>query len=190
MKKAWIDSLHWMEEHHHTISGEYTAQIRSLLCQVSWKDHIKGLGSGLTTMEMAAFLSKEWLSNTHIYTMLSITRHLCHNVISSADPYIEIASPDFTSHLFNSPLLSAMHISPDYTSNALKSVIRIGDKIKCASSGIHIAAIVYSPKNYWAYLLIDSKARTIQWGDSLGRPMPAGGEDRLRAWLLFFLPHM
>ena len=189
-KKAWIDSLHWMEEHHHAIPEEYTARIRSLLCQVPWKDHIKGLGSGLTTMEMAAFLSKEWLSDTHIHTMLSITRHLRHDIISSASPCIEIVSPDFTSHLFNSPLLSTTRISPEYTSNAPKSVIRIGDKIRCASSGIRIAAIVYSPENHWACLIIDSKARTIQWGDSLGRPMPVGGEDRLRAWLLFFLPHI
>ena len=166
------------------------ARIKLLLCQVPWKDYIKGLGSGLTTTEMATFLSKKWLSDSHIHTMLAVTRHLRHNVLSGADPCIEIASPDFTSHVFNSPLLSTTQVAPDYTRNAPKSIIRLGDKLKCAASGTLIAAVSYSPENHWACLLIDSKARTIQWGDSMGRAMPTGGEVWLRAWLSFFLPHM
>ena len=105
-KKAWINALRWMEEHRHTIPEEYTARVKSLLRQVSWKDYIKGLGSGLTTTEMATFLSKTWLSDTHIHAMLSVTRHLRHDILSCADHCIEIASPDFPSHVFNSPLLS------------------------------------------------------------------------------------
>ena len=189
-KKAWINALHWMEEQHHAIPEEYTAQIKSLLCQVPWKGHVGGLGSGLTTTEMAAFLSKQWLSDAHIHTMLAVTRHLRNGIISSADPCIEIASPDFTSHVLNSPLFSSTHITSDYSHNAPKAVIRLGDKIRCAASGIRVGAVAYSPENHWASLLIDSKAMTIQWGDSLGRAMPAGGEDRLRVWLSFFLPHM
>jgi len=189
-KKAWIDALHWMEEQQHTIPEEYAARIKSFLCQVPWKDYIKGLGSGLTMMEMATFLSKGWLSDTHIHTMLAVTRHLRNDILSCADPCIEIALPDFPSHIFDSPLLSTTHITPDYPQNAPKSIIRLGDKIKCAASGICIAAVSYSPENHWACLLIDSQARTIHWGDSLGRAMPAGGENQLRAWLSFFLPDM
>ena len=188
-KKAWIDGLRWMEEHHQIIPDEYTAQIQSLLCQVPWKDYIKGLGSGLTTMDMAAFLSKKWLSDSHIHTMLAVAQHLRHDILSCADPCIEIASPDFFSHVLSSPLLSTTPIPSSYSRNAPKSVIRLGDKIKCAASGILVAAVAYSPENHWACLLIDSRARTIQWGDSMGRAMPAGGEDRLRAWLSLFLPH-
>ena len=189
-KKAWIDALHWMEEHHDTIPEEYTERIKSLLCQVPWKDYVKGLGSGLTTTEMATFLSKNWLSDVHIHTMLAVTRHLCNDIISSADPCIEIASPDFASHVLNSPLFSETRITSDYSRNAPKSVIRLGDKIRCATSGIRVGAVAYSPESHWASLLIDSQARTIQWGDSLGRAIPAGLEDRLRVWLSFFLPHM
>jgi len=188
-KKAWIDALRWMEEEDHTIPENYTTRIKSLLCHVPWKDYIKGLGSGLTTTEMATFLSKKWLSDSHIHTMLAVTRHLRHDVLSYAGPCIEIASPDFVSHVLNSPLLSATHITPDYSRNAPKSVIRLGDKIKCAASGIRIGAVAYSPENHWACLLIDSQARTIQWGDSLGHAMPAASEGRLRAWLSLFLPH-
>ena len=61
--------------------------------------------------------------------------------------------------------------------------------MKHAASGILIAAVAYSPENHWACLLIDSQARTIHWGDSAGRAMPTGGEDRLRVWLSHFLPH-
>ena len=139
---------------------------------------------------MATFLSKKWLSDTHIHTMLAVTRRLRNNAISGADPCIEIASPDFFSHVLSSPLLSTTPITPDYSRNAPKSVIRLGDRIKSATLGTIIAAVAYSPENHWACLLIDSRARTIQWGDSVGRAMPAGGEERLRAWLSLFVPHI
>ena len=185
-KKAWINALQWMEEHL-AIPEEYTTCVKSLLSQVPWKDYIKGLGSGLTITEMATFLSKKWLSDTHIHTTLAVTRCLHHNVLSGTDPCIEIASPDFFSHVLYSPLLSTTPITSDYSHNAPRSVIRLGDKIKNAASGVLIAAVAYSPESHWACLLIDSRARTIQWGDSVGRAMPASGEDRLRAWLSLFL---
>jgi hypothetical protein len=188
-KKVWIDALRWLEEQHDTLPEEYMTRITSILYQVPWKDHIKGLGSDLTTTEMATFLSKKWLSDAHIYAMLAVTKHLHHNTLSCADPQIEIASPDFTFHVFNSPLLSTTHITPNYSLHAPKAVIRLGDKLKCATSGILIAAVAYSPENHWACLLIDSRTRTIHWGDSIGRTMPAGGEARLRVWLSSFLPH-
>jgi len=191
-KRAWIDALHWLEseEQLHTIPEEYTARIKSLLCQVPWKDHIKGLGSGLTTTEMATFLSKKWLSDAHIHTMLAVTRHLRCDVLSGEGRCIEIASPDFTSHVFNSPLLSTTPVASDYSLNAPKSIVRLGNKLKSAASGTLIAAVSYSPENHWACLFIDSQAGTIQWGDSMGRAMPASGEVQLRAWLSLFLPHM
>ena len=188
-KKAWINALRWMEEQHHNIPEEYVTHIKSLLGQVPWKGYIKGLGSNLTTTEMATFLSKKWLSDTHIYTMLAVTKHLRQNVLICADACIEIASPDFASHVLTSPLLLSTPIISDYFRNAPKFAIRLGNKVKCATSGILIAAVAYSPKNHWACLFIDSRARTIQWGDSVGRAMPAGGEGRLRAWLSLFLPH-
>jgi hypothetical protein len=176
-KKAWINALHWMEEMCHAIPEEYMAHIKSLLCQVPWKDCIGGLGSDLTTTEMAIFLSKNWLSDSHIYAMLAVTRCLHCDVLSHADPSIEIASPNFTSHVFDSPLLSTTNITSDYSKNAPKSIVRLSDKLKCVISGILIAAVAYSPKNHWACLLIDSQTRTICWGDSLGHAIPTGGED-------------
>ena len=188
-KRAWIDALLWMEEHHLLIPEQYIVRIKLLLGQVPWKDYIKGLGSGLTSTEMAIFLSKKWLSDAHIHTMLAVTRHLRQDVLSGADPCIEIASPDFFSHVLDSPLLSTAPVPSDYSLTAPKSVIRLGNKMKCATSGILIAAVTYSPESHWACLLIDSQARSIRWGDSVGRAMPAGGEDRLRTWLSLFIPH-
>jgi len=187
-KKAWIDAMHWMEEQHRAIPEEYMARVKYLLGRVPWKDYIRGLGLDLTTTEMATFLSKKWLSDLYIHTMLSATRRLHHNVLSGADPCIEIASPDFFSHVLTSPLLSKTPITPDYSINAPKSVVKLGDKVKCAASKILIAAVAYSPENHWACLLIDSRARTIHWGDSMGHAIPADGEERLRAWLSLFLP--
>ena len=179
-----------MHQRSHPIHHLITRHIKSLLCQVPWRGFIKGLRSGLTTMEMATFLSRNWLSDVYIYTMLSVTRHLCHSFLSGTDPCMEIASPNFTYHVFNSPLLSMIHITSDYSHNAPKSIVRLGDKLQCATLGILIMAVSYSPENHWACLLIDSQTKTISWGNSIGHAMPTGGKDQLRVWLSFFLPHV
>jgi hypothetical protein len=187
-KEAWDRALQWMEKQHQTIPQQYATQVMSLLRNVPWKGHIKGLGSGLTITDMAGFLSKEWLSDSHIHTMLAVTRSLRHNTISNADPCIEIVSPDFASHLRFCPVLTMTPTKAEYSSFASKSLFNLGEKLESAVSGMRIAAVAFSPDDHWACLFIDSRARTICWGDSTGRDVPDGFEARLRAWLAIFLP--
>lgn len=187
-KKAWFRAMQWVSGCPKSIPGEYVTRIMSLLRQVPWNEYIKGLGSALTITDMASFLSREWLSDMHIYTMLSITRRLRRDTLSGAAPCIEIASPDFPSHILTSPLLAMTPIAPDYFSKAPKSVTGLGTMIANATEGIRIASIAFSPPGHWACLLIDSLAGTINWGDSAGRAVPSGFEDRLRAWLGLFIP--
>jgi hypothetical protein len=68
--------------------------------------------------------------------MLSVTKHLCHDVLSGADPCIEIASPDFPSHILTLPLLATTLIAPDYFTKAPKSVINLGTTIANAATVI------------------------------------------------------
>ena len=52
-KKAWQKALDWQQE----IPTQYIAHVMKLLGTVPWNDYIKGLGSGLSIMDMAVFLS-------------------------------------------------------------------------------------------------------------------------------------
>lgn len=187
-KRAWIAALYWLTGKPQNIPEQYILRIKSLLIRVPWKGYIQGLGSALTITDMSLFLSREWLSDLHIYTMLAVTRRLHHDALYGAVPCTELASPDFPSHILTSPLLATTPIAPDYFSKAPKSVIALGTTIANALSGIRVAAIAFSPPGHWACLLIDSCARTISWGDSAGFSVPAGFEDRLRAWLALFIP--
>ena len=191
-KKAWISALQWMKVQAKTIPEQYMTRIMLLLCRVSWKGYIKGLGSALTITDMATFLSQEWLSDSHIDCMLTVTKRL-HNVASSGViPCTEIVASDFPSHILSFPLLASTPIASDYLADyftkAPESIISFGTTIANAATGVRIAAVVFSPPGHWASLLIDTHAGTISWGDSMGRAMPAGFEDRLRAWLALFIP--
>ena len=129
---------------------------------------------------MAEFLSQAWLSNSHIHCMLTVAKRLRLDVLSGADPKIpntEIAMPDFPSHIHSSPLLATTPITPDYFEKAPKSVISLGRTIANAAAGIRVAAVAFSPPGHWACLFIDTQARTISWGDSLGRTIPSGFEN-------------
>ena len=129
---------------------------------------------------MAEFLSQAWLSNSHIHCMLTVAKRLRLDVLSGADPKIpntEIAMPDFPSHIHSSPLLATTPITPDYFEKAPKSVISLGRTIANAAAGIRVAAVAFSPPGHWACLFIDTQARTISWGDSLGRAIPSGFEN-------------
>jgi hypothetical protein len=144
-KRAWIGALYWLTGKPQNIPEQYILRIKSLLIQVPWKGYVHGLGSALTITDMSLFLSREWLSDLHIYTMLAVTRRLRHDLLYGAVPCTELASPDFPSHILTSPLLATTPIAPDYFSKAPKSVIALGTTIGNALSGIRVAAIAFSP---------------------------------------------
>jgi hypothetical protein len=137
---------------------------------------------------MATFLSNDWLSNAHIDSMLGAAVVLRSGTLSSAGIQTEVALSDFSSYLWESPLLAATPTMSNYPESTPKSIIKLGTAIANAPAGIRIASVVFSPPDHWACLLIDARAGTIGWGDSLGRPVPAAFEDRLRGWLAHIIP--
>ena len=138
-----------------------------LLGTIPWKDYVRGLGSGLSITEMAIFLSRKWLSDSHIDSMLSAAMYLRRDTLSHISPHTEIVMSDFITHILASPLLEASPIPPDYANNAPKSVQRLGLVISKNPSNIQIATVSFSPPGHWACLVIDCCARTIGWGDSV-----------------------
>ncbi|KAH9015478.1 hypothetical protein EDB84DRAFT_1679909 [Lactarius hengduanensis] len=187
-KKAWSNAMGWMNEQHKNIPEQYMSRVTTLLHTVPWNSHIKGLGSGLSTTDMATFLSNEWLSDTHLDSMLSVAVHLHADTLSRMVPHTEIVSSDFASHILTSPLLETSPITRGYLDKAPKSILKLGSTISSASMGIRVAAISFSPPGHWACLIIDCQAGTICWGDSAGWAPPAGFEKRLKTWLTHFSP--
>jgi hypothetical protein len=188
-KKAWRDALTWLD-YQDEIPKQYIARITKLLGTVPWKDNIKGLGSGLSITEMAVFLSQEWLSDSHIDSMLRAVMYLRRDTLSQITPHTEIILTNFITHILASPLLEASPIPGDYAKKAPKLVQKLGSAISESPSDIRIATISFSPPGHWACLIIDYRARTISWGDSAGRAAPAGLEKRLKAWLGLFSPQI
>ena len=188
-KNAWRDALAWLDQQHNAPTP-YIARVTKLLGTIPWKDYVKGLGSGLSVTEMAVFLSQEWLSDSHIDTMLSAAVYLRRDTLSHITPHTEIITTDFITHVLASPLLGVSPIPSDYADNAPKSVQRLGSVVSKSPTYVRIATVTFSPPSHWACLVIDCQARTISWGDSLGRAAPAGLENRLKAWLSFFSPQI
>ncbi|KAI9443778.1 hypothetical protein H4582DRAFT_2053569 [Lactarius indigo] len=187
-KRAWSDALMWVDEQRDNIPAQSISRVMTLLRTVPWKDHIKGLGSGLSITDMATFLSPEWLSDTHLDTMVNAAVHFHHESLSRMVPHTEIVQSDFAAHILTSPLLETTPITHDYMNKAPQSVIRLGSIISSCSTDIRVVAVAFSPPGHWACLLIDFQARTIAWGDSMRRDPPAGFEKRLRTWLGLFCP--
>lgn len=188
-KNTWRDALTWLDQQHDTPTQDI-ARVMKLLGTIPWKDYVRGLGSGLSITEMAIFLSRKWLSDSHIDSMLSAAMYLRRDTLSHISPHTEIVMTDFITHILASPLLEASPIPPDYANNAPKSVQRLGLVISKNPSNIRIATVSFSPPGHWACLVIDCRARTIGWGDSAKRAAPAGLENRLKAWLGFFSPQI
>src|ERR1700742_1154087 len=118
--------------------------------QVPWKEYIKGLSSGLTITDMAVFLLQEWLSDLYIHTMLAATWHLYHDALLCIDSSIKIISPNFPYHVFMSDILMTMPVPPNCSDLAPESVIRLGNTLANAATGLHIIAVAFSPPDYWA----------------------------------------
>ena len=188
-KKAWRGALTWLDQQH-GLPIQYIGQVMKLLGIAPWKDYVKGLGSGLSVTEMATFLSQEWLSGSHIDSMLRAMMNLRCDTLSHIAPRTEIVLTDFVTHILASPLLDASPIPCSYAKTAPKSVQRLGALIFENPSDIRTATAAFSPPGHWASLIIDCQARTIGWGDSAGRTAPAGLEKRLRSFLGLFSPQI
>lgn len=188
-KKAWQKALTWLDQQQ-GIPTQFIARVLKLLGTVPWNNYVKGLGSGLSIMDMAVFLSQDWLSDAHLDSMLSATRFLRRDTLSHITPRTEIIQSDFMAHILASPSLETSPIACDYVKKAPKSVQRLGSLISESSPNIRVATISFSPPGHWACLIIDCRAGTIGWGDSAGRVAPAGLEKHLKAWLGIFSPQI
>jgi hypothetical protein len=189
-KNTWSKALRWLDQWRETIPMQYIPRVTKLLGTVPWKSYIKGLGSGLSITDMAAFLSQEWLSDAHLDGMLSAAMYLRRDILSRMAPRTEIVLSDFITHILASPLLETSPIPCDYVMKAPKSVQKLGSAISETSSSLRVATVSFSPPGHWACLVIDCQAGTIGWGDSAGRAAPAGLEKRLKAWLGLFSPQI
>ncbi|KAN0139136.1 hypothetical protein V8E53_003025 [Lactarius tabidus] len=188
-KKTWRRALRWLDQQQE-IPTQYIARVMKLLGAVPWNDSVKGLGSGLSIVDMAVFLSQEWLSDAHLDSMLSATVSLRCDALTHITPRTEIVLSDFMTHILASPSLETSPIPCDYVKKAPKSVQKLGSVISESSPDIRVATISFSPPGHWACLIIDCRAGTIGWGDSAGRTAPAGLEKRLKAWLGIFSPQI
>jgi hypothetical protein len=189
-KNSWRKALRWLDQRHETIPIQYIPRVTKLLGTVPWKGYVKGLGSGLSITDMAAFLSQEWLSDTHLDSMLSAAMYLRRDALSCMVLRTEIVLTDFITHILASPPLETSPIPCDYVTKAPKSVQKLGSVISENSSGLRVATVSFSPPGHWACLIIDCHAGTISWGDSTERAAPAGLEKRLKAWLGLFCPQI
>ena len=187
-KDVWRDALRWLGQHN--VKPTQHIQAAKFLGAIPWNGYIKGLGSGISITEMASFLSRAWLSDIHVDTMLSAAMHLRRDTLSRVVPHTEIILSNFVTHILESPLLEMTPIPCDYLNKAPKSVQKLVSVISESSSGIRIATVSFSHPSHWACLIIDCQAGTISWGDSFGRAAPAGLEKRLKAWLGLFSPQI
>ena len=188
-QNAWRNALRWFHRQQE-MPMEYAAKITNLLGTVSWKDYIKDLGSGLSITDMALFLSRKWLSDAHIDSMLSAAVYLRRDALSHMVPRTEIVMTDFITHILASPLLENTPVPHDYLERAPKSVQKLGSLILEHPSDIRVATVAFSPPSHWACLIIDCHAGTICWGDSAGRAAPSDLDKRLKAWLGLFSPQI
>ncbi|KAH8986514.1 hypothetical protein EDB86DRAFT_2832639 [Lactarius hatsudake] len=117
-KCAWSNVLRWMDEHRDNIPAQSISQVMALLRMVPWKGYIKGLRSGLSITDMATFLSQEWLSDTHLDTMVNAAVHFRHESLSCMVPHTEIVLSDFAAHILMSPLLETTPITRNYIDKA------------------------------------------------------------------------
>jgi hypothetical protein len=146
-KKAWQEALRWLDQQQEILT-QYIAWVMKLLGTVPWNDYVKGLGSGLSTLDMAVFLSQEWLSDTHLDSMLSAAVSLHCDALSHITPHTEIILSNFMTHILTSSSLETSPIPCDYVKTAPKSVQKLGSVISESSPDIQVATISFSPPGH------------------------------------------
>ncbi|KAK1231269.1 hypothetical protein PQX77_005609 [Marasmius sp. AFHP31] len=159
----WKKGLHWLDEVEKKESlKEDVSRVRELLARAQWDSHVHGLKSDLEFTDMAGFLSRDWLTGSHVNAMLRLASIKLSKKPELANAYT-IAVSSLSQALAASPDLKANH--GIYLSKVPKVVCSHGQQLEGSSKTIWTAS--HSP-GHWFATKISITNREISWGDSLG----------------------
>ncbi|KAG7096505.1 hypothetical protein E1B28_003935 [Marasmius oreades] len=180
----WKKAMMWLDE----VGGKRNAKdsvlkAKALVAKAQWRGRIQGLGSDLTFTEMADFLSREWLTGSHVDAMLRFaSNRLSKDSKLSASHIITVSS--LSQALSESPDLKADRQT--YLRKVPKVVRSHGEQLE--QSPTHTLWMVSHTPGHWTTTMISHNNREIKWGDSLNRPMPRNLGQSIKSWLNQHLP--
>ena len=195
-RQKWEAALQWLGKaaQDEPLDKE-VREVHLILQTTPWKAELQLLRSHLTFLEMATFLSNDWLSSSQIDMALSsIAAHQLQISGGQEQCHYLIGTTILSELLAKSPLLhnkKSPHeaLTPYiYDMHAPRDLQHAGAHLARYQPDANgeVIFIAYSPPGHWAAISVTSKG-TLEWADSLGRRPPSTLVTGVQNWLRYHL---
>ena len=186
VKKKWILAEEAMElqkkgKHQTEETKDLITQVYNALATIPWSATIRGFPGTVSVEYLAAYMTKEWLTDENENQMLHLLRHELARGHDSEGEGIYIAETTFV------PLLIRVYKGPDQdnqyaTASRYNWLRKKGQEF---GTGVldKLATIANIGGNHWVAVVIDFRLSQILYGDSLGGIIPVEIGTVLNWWI-------
>ncbi|KAF8959326.1 hypothetical protein BDZ97DRAFT_1923016 [Flammula alnicola] len=182
-KISWERGLGWVKQQ--KIPPTLATRVEAVINRVPWTGSVTSLGGFLSSItDMALFLSREMLSDSHVDLMLARLAVRVSKSHPDKDSII-IAQTEFGQALSGIPKYKSA-----YPQGAPDCLIKKASQLRGSTTPIWIWSIGHSPPlHYGAYFVEKSAgALNVNWGDPIKRPQPAKITNGLKKWVSCHFP--
>ncbi|KAF5341815.1 hypothetical protein D9611_001843 [Ephemerocybe angulata] len=160
---------------------EVTEAVLELLDQVRWEDKLNGFSrNGVAAVAaLPVFASKNWLKDDHINLALDLLRdnldekRALNNAVLQPTWFIKI-------------VVNAYEDVKAYTDDKkLRWLRQLGHGMALKGGFSCLASIMNVAESHWTAVVVNPRAKTIEYGDSFGCEMPKNMMDALQWWTGF-----
>ena len=134
---------------------------QNMLLGLPWAGGVHGFSDNAPTVVLASYLSKDWLSTSHICQQLDLLRQELVRV--GNQDYI-ILGPDFFEKL---RCLYEARKENSYPASGGRWIVGVGNDLATLARG-GIGGVANVKRNHWVTIIVDVHDRKIRYGDSLG----------------------
>ena len=183
-KVAWQRASVWLASQ--DVPSNMKSRINDLLLKTQWSGTLSSLGSHTTVTGMAAFLSSEMLTESHVETMLSCLRVRIKN-FHPTPSQIFIPTPTVGQGFLGVPQDTRL----SYTEPTC--LTELAFQLNDANHGPkEVWTVVHSPPIHFGAISItkSNNILRVQWGDSLRFPQPKKMINGIKKWASYHLPHV
>lgn len=189
-RRVWASAMKWLDQVEDACLDQEIREVHLILQSTPWSGTIQILRSRLTFLEMATFLSNDWLSSSQIDMALSSTalRQRESGDSQVLGRYL-IGTTILSDYLHSSPVLHRQKASlldnlswQDYKLRAPQELQRAGNHLAQYEPDGEVIFIAYSPPGHWAAISVTSRG-ILEWADSLGHRPPMNLITGIRNWL-------
>lgn len=172
----WAEASEWLRSRQgaKSIAGATADRVRMALYRIPWTAQLHGFQGVPKVTELTTFLSRKWLSTTHICLMVELLQHDMQRALDNTTVIHPV-------HSIQTPFLSQALLKAHAVRKLPVWLNAFGTRLLEGAS-LDVGFVANKDDNHWVALVVNFRELSILYADSLGSPIPSLLLDAIRWW--------